>query len=88
MHNNNAADFFAFMWAVLFFFLYFVPYFVSKSRQMATRGWLLVILILTGWTVAGWIMCMIWAVVGQTDDQVRFYQRRMELEEIALQRKA
>ncbi|MFF1649814.1 superinfection immunity protein [Streptomyces sp. NPDC058240] len=44
--------------AVLLILAYFVPTFVAFGRGMANRGTVLVINLLLGWTVIGWIVAL------------------------------
>ena len=50
------------------FFLYFVPFFVAKSRRHHQSDAILLTNIFLGWTVLGWIIAMIWAATA-TDDK-------------------
>ena len=41
--------------------LYFVPFMVAAARDHDSYVAILVVNALTGWTVIGWIACMLWA---------------------------
>jgi hypothetical protein len=55
----------------------FIPTIIAKRRGMASVVGLFVVNLLFGWTVVGWVVCLIWACSGQTHDQ-------LELERLAL----
>lgn len=55
--------------AFLFFMVYFAPLIVAFGRGMERRWWLTLALVLTGWTVIGWVACAVWAFVGRGKKQ-------------------
>jgi hypothetical protein len=57
--------------AVVLGSLLVIPWFIARSRGVATRGWLLLVLLLFGWTLIGWLACLLWAVLGETEDVVQ-----------------
>jgi hypothetical protein len=57
--------------AIVFVLLLLIPWFIARSRGVATRGWLLLVLLLFGWTLIGWAVCLLWAVLGETENAVQ-----------------
>ncbi len=57
--------------------LLLVPWFIARRRGVATRGWLLVVDLLFGWSVLGWFVCLLWAALGETEDAVRIRERQL-----------
>jgi hypothetical protein len=55
-----------------------IPWFIARGRHMESTGALLVVSLLFGWTLIGWLACLLWAVLGQTKQQRRFYEAAME----------
>ncbi len=51
--------------AVVGLFLYFIPAFIAYSRKHDSKGWVLLLNILLGWTVLGWFFVLFWAGFGQ-----------------------
>ena len=47
---------------------YFVPTLVGNGRGMLHTRMLFTVNLLSGWTVIGWALCMLWSVYGQTVD--------------------
>lgn len=45
--------------------LYFAPTFVATQREHASRDGIVVLNVLLGWTVLGWIIALVWAASGQ-----------------------
>jgi fucose permease len=56
---------------------YFLPWMVGKSRDIQHNGILFFINLLAGWTVVGWLACLIWATCAQSRE--RHYYRRSYL---------
>ena len=46
--------------------LYFVPAFIAYSRKHDSKGWVLFLNIILGWTGLGWLFCLLWAAFGKT----------------------
>lgn len=67
---------------LLFVPLYLLPYFVARRRRVATRGFLLLVNILIGWTAVGWVISLIWAIFGETEAQRRYLERHGGASEI------
>lgn len=61
------------LWLIVLFVLYFLPSFIAWDRH----GGLVILLVnvLLGWTVLGWIVCLIWALTaapkGSAERQVK-----------------
>lgn len=51
--------------------IYLIPYFIARSRGVASRGWLLVVNILFGFMGVGWLISMIWAIFGEKETRSR-----------------
>lgn len=51
---------------LLVFALYFVPTIVAKNRKHRNYYALFMANLLLGWTVIGWIVCLIWAMLNQS----------------------
>jgi hypothetical protein len=62
------------VWAVLM--LYLLPARLGRRREVISPGALLFINLVFGWTVIGWAICLIWAVVGATKAQDEFYRQK------------
>lgn len=52
--------------AILAFFIYFLPCFVSSSRKGTNGGAVFLVNLLFGWTLLGWLVAMIMAATAQT----------------------
>jgi hypothetical protein len=50
----------------LFVVVYFLPSIISKRRDMLYIHMLFIANLLFGWTVIGWILCVLWGLFGQT----------------------
>ena len=55
--------------------VYFAPSLLAGHRRLASGGVLLAVNLFLGWTVIGWFSCLLWAALGQTDDQAQFYHQ-------------
>jgi TM2 domain-containing membrane protein YozV len=47
---------------------------VGSSRGVNACWLLAMINLLFGWTIVGWLFCLLWAVVGQTKAADAFYR--------------
>ncbi|MFT5442142.1 MAG: threonine/homoserine/homoserine lactone efflux protein [Myxococcota bacterium] len=47
---------------LFFIVMYFMPFFIAATRAHHSAGLILVINLLAGWTIFGWIACFTWAV--------------------------
>ena len=54
---------------------YFLPAIIGISRHMDSMARLVFVNLLTGWTIIGWIGCIIWATRGRTREEVNFIRR-------------
>ncbi len=61
--------------AILTFVIYFLPWLIARGRDMQNTTLLFWINLLLGWSIIMWIVCLIWAVLGQTRMQKRFYEQ-------------
>jgi hypothetical protein len=54
--------------------LYFLPFLVALGRHNVSTGAIFVVNFLFGWTGIGWILTLVWALVGCSwDDHPRYY---------------
>jgi hypothetical protein len=44
------------------FFIHFLPTFVAGSRHVQNFWWILLVNLLFGWTLIGWIIALVWAL--------------------------
>jgi hypothetical protein len=55
-------------------FLYFLPTLVALERSATKALFMIIFLNLVfGWTIISWIVCLLWAVLGQTREQPEYY---------------
>lgn len=54
---------FLLIFAVLGLCLYFLPSFIDYSRKHLNLGAVFVANLFLGWTVLGWVLCLVWAVM-------------------------
>lgn len=54
---------------------YFLPTIIATNRKVNAAGALFFINLIFGWTVLGWIVCIIWAASGATKAQDAFYSQ-------------
>jgi hypothetical protein len=60
---------------ILLLVLHFIPTIIGYKRGVTHAGMLLLVNILIGWTLIGWVACLIWAIFARTqaeDDRARF----------------
>ena len=50
----------------VFCFVYFLPFLIGNARHMRSQGALFACNLLFGWTVLGWIFCLMWGISGQS----------------------
>lgn len=56
--------------------LYLLPTSIASRRQLACGTGLIFLLNLCiGWTIIGWLVCLLWAALGQTKAEADFYAR-------------
>jgi hypothetical protein len=53
--------------------LHQLPWIVAINRRVASRGPLFAVNLFVGWTFLGWLVCMLWAALGRSDDEAAFY---------------
>jgi hypothetical protein len=46
------------------FIIYFLPSVVAEKRKHASTGGIVILNLLLGWTVLGWIIALVWACSG------------------------
>jgi Superinfection immunity protein len=56
---------------VVVFFVYFVPTFIALMRDKRSKGAIIALNILAGWTGIGWLIALIWSL---TSDQPQAQQ--------------
>ena len=49
---------------------YFLPAFIASSRGHHNSGALFVANLLAGWTFIGWVICLVWSLTNQKEEQV------------------
>jgi hypothetical protein len=47
------------------FFAYFVPAIIAQRRHVADQGGIVILNLLLGWTVIGWLAALGWALAGE-----------------------
>jgi hypothetical protein len=76
--SNADADIFYTVFMICLFLLalviYLLPWLIGKSRDMHGTGVLLFVNLFFGWSVVGWVVCILWAALGQTKAQKRYYE--------------
>lgn len=45
--------------------LYFLPSIIGKSNKHSKSGRIFLINLLVGWTLIGWVACLIWAFIDK-----------------------
>jgi hypothetical protein len=61
---------------VLSILIYFIPAILAANRKLACgAGIVFLVNLLVGWTLIGWLVCLLWAALGQSEQQVAFYAR-------------
>jgi hypothetical protein len=56
--------------------IYFIPTFLGRKRGIPLTGWLFVVNLLVGWTLLGWIGCLLWAVLATPEPSSQWGQAR------------
>ncbi|MDY0281149.1 MAG: superinfection immunity protein [Salinivirgaceae bacterium] len=49
--------------------IYLIPVFISYFRKLRKRTSLTVTSIFLGWTFIAWVACIVWAIVGETENK-------------------
>jgi hypothetical protein len=65
---------------------YLLPAIIGTRRDTATVALLFVINLFYGWTVIGWLACLLWAVYGRTTAEDAHWQRIAQHEPLAGER--
>ena len=55
--------------------LYFAPWLIGLNREVNTCMGLFFVNLLLGWSIIGWVGCLLWAVCGQTRAQDAYWHR-------------
>lgn len=63
----------------LLLFVYFLPAVVANSRGHANATAIFVLNLFLGWTLIGWVLSLVWALVNRTERVV--YVREVQKEE-------
>jgi hypothetical protein len=64
MHPGLALLGFGLFAGLFVFFLHFIPSFVAFSRYHPARVAILVLNIFFGWTIVGWVLLLVWALMA------------------------
>ena len=62
---------------ILALVIYFLPTSIARKRDLATTWPLFWVNLLFGWTLIGWLFCVLWAATGATAAQDEFYSSRI-----------
>ena len=57
-------------WAIMalpLLLVYFIPSILAASRQKKSKGKIFLLNLISGWTIVGWVACMIWMWVGEVE---------------------
>ena len=54
--------------------IYFLPAMIGSKREIASAGPLFFVNLFFGWTLIGWLVCLLWAATGATKAQDDFYR--------------
>ena len=70
--DNSAADGHGLFAILVMFGIYMLPTLIALFRRKAEGGVsILQVNVLLGWTVVGWILCLVWANTGRTIRNIR-----------------
>jgi RsiW-degrading membrane proteinase PrsW (M82 family) len=58
------------MTAALILILYFLPTFVAEIRHHPQKVAIAVLNLLLGWTLIGWVVALVWAIIKSPEDRV------------------
>lgn len=50
-------------------FIYFLPVYIASKKDHPNFGVILLITVLFGWTLLGWLVCMIWACIDTNNNE-------------------
>ena len=57
----------ALLFLVIFLALYFLPTIIASQRHRVSVGAIAAVNIFFGWTVLGWVICLAWALSGNSN---------------------
>jgi hypothetical protein len=57
--------------------LYLLPAILGTSRHVANVEVLWLVNILLGWTVIGWLVCVLWAATGRTAEEDAYWRKKV-----------
>jgi hypothetical protein len=63
--------------AIVALAIYFLPTTIARKRGLATTGALFWVNLFFGWTLIGWLFCILWAATGATAAQDEFYNSQL-----------
>lgn len=49
---------------IIMLFVYFIPYAIAHSRKHRSASAILLVNVLLGWTLIGWLWALIWSLTG------------------------
>ena len=55
--------------AIIFLAVYLIPTIVAVRHKKAAASGIFLLNLLLGWTILGWIVALIWAVNGETQNE-------------------
>ena len=64
--------------------LYFLPWLISKNRQMQNSATIFVINLFLGWTLICWVVCLAWSVAGKNELSNPFTPRGLAIGALSL----
>ena len=64
------------VWTIFFICLYFTPAVIASVRSHHQSGAILMLNVLLGWTVLGWIAAMVWSCTAVQQPMRRSTERR------------
>lgn len=50
-------------------FIFFLPVYIASKKDHPNFGVILLILVLFGWTLLGWLVCLIWACIDTSHNE-------------------
>ena len=48
--------------------IYFLPMLIANGRRATMRFWIGTLNVLAGWSVFGWVIAFVWAIVGTREE--------------------
>lgn len=74
--SGPIAALFGLLFALGLIAIYVLPASIGFRRGVTNKWLLLWLTLALGWTLIGWVVCLIWAVSGATQAQDDFYRDR------------